>query len=229
MGVTIESAYLGDERSRTSVLQSLRSYVSSDGTISVPVSSALIPILQVGGKVELTDQEVKQAREMAEDACGGATDKTCVDVKQQDFQRQMLTDKEHQSQSTANIIKGRKLTVTVVDENGKRETLQVPEGQKFEYGKPTSVAPLKLEKSFFPSFTFVGLIFTIVQYIAIFVGVLFYVASVFITYDTFKQERFIYAKYIATTLSIVFPFLGFFGAFSYLALRSWIQNIPTPK
>lgn len=229
MGVTIESAYLGDERSRTSVLQSLRSYMSSDGSISVPVNSGLIPILQVGGKIELTDKEVKKARDMAEDACGGATDKTCIDVKQQAFQRQLLDEKEQQSQSTANIIKGRKLTVTVVDETGKRKTFEVPEGQTFEYGKPKSSPPLKLEKSFFPSFTFGSFTFMIVKYIATFAGTILYVASVFITYNTFKQEQYITGKYIATALSIVFPFIGFFGAFGYLALRTWIQNIPTPR
>lgn len=227
MAYTIESAYLGDARSRTSVLQSLRSYVSSDGSISVPVDSGLIPILQVGGKIELTDKEVKKARDMAEEACGGGADKTCVDVKQQDFQRQLLDEKENQSKSSANIIKGRKLTVTVVDEKGERKTFEVPEGQKFEYGKPKSVLPIKVEKSFFPSITFGSFTFMFVKYTSIFVGTLLYVLTVFVTYDTFKQEM--YAKYIATALSIVFPFIGFFGAFGYLALRTWIQNIPTPR
>ena len=124
MGVTIESAYLGDERSRINVLSSLRNKASSDGTISVPVDSRLIPILQVGGEISLTKDEIREAKEKAVEACGGPNDSTCLEQKQTELQRQRLEEKEQESQSKANIAKGRRLTVTVV-ENGKKKTFEV--------------------------------------------------------------------------------------------------------
>jgi hypothetical protein len=150
MGVTIESAYLGDERGRVNVTSSLRNKASSDGSISVPVDSGLIPVLQVGGEISLSSDEVREAKEKAVEACGGPNDPTCIEQKKMEIQRQRLEEKELESQSKANIIKGRRLTVTVV-ENGKRKTLEVPEGQVFEFGgAKAKEGSFELKKSVLP-------------------------------------------------------------------------------
>jgi hypothetical protein len=225
MGVTIESAYMGDERSRVSVLGSLKQKASSDGSISTSVDSSLLPMFQVGGKIELTDQEVKDARDKAIEFCGGESNTQCVDSKAADFQRERRDEKELESQSNSRIVKGRKLTVTVV-ENGNKKTYEVPEGQMFELGKVKKEEPIKLEKSLIPNITIGGMALSIIQYSTIFVLAVLYLYSILATYKTFNSGEYYYTKYVMTIVSIVIPFSGVVLPVLYFAIRTWIENMP---
>lgn len=229
MGVTIESAYLGDERGRVNVTSSLQKKASSDGTISVPVDSSLIPILQVGGEITLTNDEVRQAKEKAVEACGGPNDPACIETKKMDFQRQRLEEKELESQSTANVIKGRKLTVTI-NENGKRRTVEVPEGQTFEYGTPKGAAPpFKLEKSMLPNIS-VGDIAIQVMKVLGTIGLTFvYVFSILATWKVFQDGGFVIPKFVATAAAVLIPYSGIFITLGFFAMKAWVDRIPIPK
>lgn len=227
MGVTIESAYLGDERSRINVLPSLRDKASSDGTISVPVDSRLIPILQVGGEIALTRDEIREAKEKAAEVCG-PNDSTCIEQKQTELQRQRLEEKEQESQSKANIVKGRRLTVTVV-ENGKRQTFEVPEGQTFEWGKKKEEKPITLEKSMMPSITLTGTMLEILKYIGIVGGVFLYVVNILVGFYMFKSNGYQYAPYVVAAIAAFIPYSGFVISFVFFGLRKWIENMPIPK
>jgi hypothetical protein len=228
MGVTIESAYLGDERSRINVLSSLRSKASSDGTISVPVDSRLIPILQVGGEISLTKDEIREAKEKAVEACGGPNDSTCLEQKQIELQRQRLEEKEQESQSKANIVKGRRLTVTVV-ENGKKKTFEVPEGQTFEWGEKKKETPFKLEKSMLPKITLSGTVIEVLKYTGIVVGVFLYILNILVPFYMFKSNGYPYGSYIAAAIAVFIPYSGFVISFVFFGLRKWIENMPIPK
>lgn len=229
MGVTIESAYLGDERSRVNVLSSLQKKANSDGTISVPVDSGLIPMLQVGGEIRLTKDEEREAKEKAVEACGGPNDPTCIEQKKMELQRQRLEEKELESQSKANIVKGRKLTVTVV-ENGKKRTFEVPEGQTFEYGgdvkKPGSFT---LDKSLIPSITLTGTVLTVLKYLGIIAGTFAYVLSILVTFKVFQDAGYVIPKYIATVASVMIPYSGIFITLVFFTVRKWIELMPKPS
>ncbi len=229
MGVTFESAYLGDERSRVSVLDSLRKKVNPDGSISVPVDSSLIPILQVGGTIELTRDEINTAKEKAVVACGGPNDAKCIEKKQADFQRERLQEKELESQSNANIIKGRRLTVTL-DENGKKRTLEVPEGQKFEYGTPaSSKGSFDLDTAKWKQNFSVGpMVWSVIKYLTLAGATFLYAFSILATWKMFQDAGMVIPKFVATAAAVVFPYIGAFGGFLFLVVRSWVQKMPTP-
>jgi hypothetical protein len=130
--VYIKSAYFGDERSSKNVTETVKDKIA-DGKINVLADSSLLPMFEVGGEIALTQQEEEDARDEATQQCGGnANDTDCIDAKVQDIQRSKLEDKENQAQSRSNIVKGRRLTVNVIDDNGKTRTLLVPDGQYFK-------------------------------------------------------------------------------------------------
>lgn len=229
MGVTIESAYLGDERGRVNVLSSLQKKASSDGSISVPVDSGLIPILQVGGEITLTSDEIREAKEKAVEACGGPNDPTCIEQKKSELQRQRLEEKEQESQSKANIIKGRRLTVTI-NENGKRRTVEVPEGQTFELGgSAKNAGAFTLEKSILPNVSVSGSVVQFLKYGLVILTTFGYVFSILVTFKVFKDAGFSTLKYVATAAAVLIPYSGFFITIGFFALRAWIEKMPTPS
>lgn len=227
MGVTINSAYLGDERSRVNVTSALQEKVSSDGSISVPVNSGLLPYITFNKKIELTKDEEQEAYKKAVNACGNEANKNCMQAKTEEFKRERLEEKEQEQQANAGLIKGRRLTVTLT-ENGEKKVIEVPEGSTFEYGKatPPSFEP---RKSWFPSFSISDVTIGLVKYSSIIVGSVLYVVSVFITFVSFKSEGFGYWTYIITALAAVIPYSGFLIVFVFFAMRTWIQNMPIPK
>jgi len=226
MGITIESAYLGDERGRVNVLSSLQNKVTPDGYVSVPVDSGLIPMLQVGGETKLTKDEEREAKEKAVEACGGPNDPTCIEQKKMELQRQRLDEKELETQSKANIIKGRKLTVTV-NENGKKSTFEIPEGQTFEFGKKKSaVPPIEIGMSNIQNITVGGTVLKAASIIGTILLTFGYVFSVLATFKAFNDTTMVIPKYIATACAVVFPYFGALGAFAFLVLRSWIEKMP---
>ena len=228
MGVTIESAYLGDERGRVNVTSSLQKKAGSDGSISVPVNSSLIPFLQVGGEIILTKDEEREAKEKAVEACGGPNDPGCIEQKKMEIQRQRLEEKELESQSKANIIKGRKLTVTVKEGN-KTRVFEVPEGQTFEYGtKKEADAPFKLDKSMLPSISLGSTVTTLLKYGLIIIGTFGYVFSILVTFKVFKDAGYEIPKYVATAAAVMIPYSGIFITVGFFAVRAWVEKIPIP-
>lgn len=228
MGVTIESAYLGDERGRINVTSSLQKKAHSDGTISVPVDSTLIPVLQVGGAITLSPDEIREAKEKAVEACGGPNDPGCIEQKKMDLQRQRLEEKELESQSKSNIIKGRKLTVTI-NENGKKRVLEIPEGQTFEFGKPKEAdAPFKLDKSMIPDISLGATMVTLLKYGLIIITTFGYVFSILVTFKVFKDAGYEIPKYVATAAAVMIPYSGIFITLGFFAVRTWIEKMPIP-
>lgn len=124
----IKSAIFGDEHGGRDVKSSLESKVSG-GRIDVVANSSLLPMFEVSKEVRLTEEERRGLREEAIKNCGGPGNTTCVDREVSRLSQQRLQDKLQQQHTN---IKGRRLTVTVVDASGKERQVIVPEGQKFE-------------------------------------------------------------------------------------------------
>jgi hypothetical protein len=128
----IKSAYFGDEKSSRNITDVLRDKIVG-GKINVLADSSLLPMFEVGGSVKLTDNELKDINDKAIEMCSGnANDVDCIAARTQDLQRQKLEEKENESTSKSNVVKGRRLTVNVVDKDGKTRTLLVPDGQFFK-------------------------------------------------------------------------------------------------
>lgn len=226
MTVTITSASYGDERSQTNVLSSLKRKLQADGSLVASVDSSLLPIVQIGGTVSLSDDEVSEAKEKAINICGNANDTTCIEMKSQELQRQRLQEKENESQSSSNIIKGRRLTV-VTNENGRERTYQVPDGQEFRLGKAKTAdnAPLTISPSLFAGLSFGGVFLQIAKSLGIIVATFAYVFSVVITYKSFIEAGYKYLTYAATAASVLIPYSGFVITLLFFAVRTWVENI----
>lgn len=229
MAVSIESAYLGDEKSRVNITQSIRKKVTGSG-IEVPVDSGLLPLVQVGGDIKLTDEDNREAQDKAQQACGGGNDATCIEMKRQEFQRQRLAERENEQTSTANIIKGRRLTVTLRD-GVETRVLEIPEGQVFKLTE-ADLKTKKLEgpaKSIAERLNLTGAVLEIFKIVASLVGIGLYAFSVLITYRSFLQGGYQWQTAVATGVAVLFPYSGFFIVFGWFGLKELIKNMPTKQ
>ena len=227
----IQSAYLGDEKSSQNITKVLNERIS-DNKIDVTVNSGLMPMFEVTDKVELSQNDEDEIAQEAEKQCGSANDNECITATKARLRRSKLEEKELQQQSSAYLIKGRRLTVNYIDEKGKKRTAIVPEGQQFklENLKPLKqpVAPGQKPQfetpSLVPSFGSTVLEFTKIG--TIIVSVFLYAFSVVATYKTFIQSGYKWGGYAATAASVFFPYSGyvimlvFFAVKEYIALKN---------
>lgn len=211
---TILSAEFGDERSTTNVLSTLQSMYKSAGKLDVPVNSSLIPmIVKSEDKVVLSDQEVRDAKEKAISACGGASDSMCVEKKSQEFQYSRMKEKQLEQDSGANILKGRRLRVRYKDENGKIMNAEVPEGQHFKFGgKPDEgKQPFTVTTSSLPSLNLSSTALEGIKIGSIVISTFLWVFSVLLVYISFNSLGYDWWTVVLplTVLSIVVPTSGF--------------------
>lgn len=236
MPVTIQSAYFGDEVSSRNVTDSINSRIQG-GQTEIPVNSSIIPLLQVGGAITLNDEDKKTIERQAKEQCGGGADQTCVANVKQTLARQRLQAKETENvASTANIIKGRRLTVKVVDEKGKQSEFVIPEGQSFKPdvtvaaakgipAKKTAAVPLK-EKSSFSIPTLTGTLLTVAIIGGIMIATFAYVFNIMITYRTFLDSRYNKAMIAAmTALSALVPGSGYLIVFLYNFVPEYFPKV----
>ncbi len=229
MAVSIESAYLGDEKSRVNITESIRKKITGSG-IEVPVNSGLLPIVQVGGDIKLTNDEKREAQDKAQQVCGGGNDTACLEVKRQEFQRQRLAEKENEQNSTANVIKGRRLTVTLRD-GARTKVVEVPEGQVFKLTKD-ELGTKELQgpaKSIAEKLNLSGTAIEILKVVSIIVGTGLYAFSILITYRSFVQAGYEWLTYGATAAAVFIPYSGFFIVLAFFGLREFIKNMPVKK
>ena len=130
MAQQIVSAYFGDEKSFRNVTKSLINKVN-DGILDVTADESLIPVFDAAPQTKLDPKDEKRIREEAARGCGGEADQACLDAKIAELSQAKLQDLERTS-TIRNAIKGRRLTLTVADENGRTKTLIAPDGQKLK-------------------------------------------------------------------------------------------------
>lgn len=207
--VVLKSATFGDEFSNTDVLKSLQEKVTESGSIDVDVDSSLIPLLDKAtgaGVTALSDDEKRDIKGQAEQICG-PNDQTCLEIKTQELAQARLKEKQTESITAANIIKGRRLTVKYVDETGER-TAVIPEGQKFALGEAGGAPDPNFDweaatspwRQFFSSIW--GIIGTALT-------TFLYATSLIITWMTFSELGNTVAKVIAMLIAVFIPLSGF--------------------
>jgi hypothetical protein len=216
----IESAFYGDEKSQRNATKVLRDKVLGT-TIDVDVNEQLIPAFEVADKVEITSLEEKKIREQAAKSCGGV-DQACIEKKEAELRQQALQAKQSQANSSATVIKGRRLTVNIVDENGKRRRLVIPDNQKFKLDNVTvndpKAGPLQV-----PKMEYIQNQFKLLGSLTF--STLIYVFSIAATYVLFKQTKFdLLLAVPATVIAVFIPYSGYVLVFLYFMFNSAVST-----
>jgi hypothetical protein len=206
MGITIKRATWGDEKATTDITSSMVEK-AKPGYLDVVADNKLVPAVDLltGSKdISIDDTEMGAIKQDAVKNCGGAEDQKCVDYQVNMLQSSLLQKKVAESQSSSNIVTGRRLTLTYIDPKGVERQVAIPDGQQVKFGE-------KPRSSFsFPSiswsiFTGVGTTFF---YIAMVVLGVVHVYAVASTYRTFAEMGLTTAKVVLTAIAAIIPLSG---------------------
>ena len=214
----IQSAFYGDEKSNKSITEILRDKVVGT-TLDLTVNDQLIPPFEVADKVKIDDKEDKKIKDDAAKACGGA-DQACIDRTVERMRQDALAAKQGQVDAAA--IKGKRLTVNYIDENGKPVRKVIPEGQKFKMDNIMVTDPKKGAFQVPPASYFQNQL----QLLGMLsLTTLVYVFSVAATYVLFMRTEWGFMLAVPLTAIAVFiPYSGYVMIFLYFMFESAINT-----
>ena len=206
MGITIKRATWGDEKGTTDITSSMVEK-AKPGYLDVVADNKLVPAVDLltGTKdVSIDDSEMNVIKKDAVKNCGGAQDQKCIDYQVNMMQSSVLQKKVAESQSSANIVTGRRLTLTYIDDKGVERQTAIPDGQQVKFGeKPKS--SWSFSSISWSMFTGVGTSFF---YIAMVVLGVVHVYAVASTYRTFAEMGLTTAKVVLTAIAAIIPLSG---------------------
>jgi hypothetical protein len=217
--VYIESAFWGDEKSTKNVTQVLNDRITGNKITVDKVDDSLIPAFTVAPKGELSKEDVRKIRERAQKLCGGP-DQDCVRLRTSELTQEALRAKANDeiTSGVADIIKGKRLTVNVRDQNGKLVRKVVPENGKFELdglsaktdGKP--VPTMTTLREWFFSFVTTS------------IGAFVWVFGVVATYTIFSRMGWKYVAPILAFIAFIVPGSGYFFIIGYFGMKSFADT-----
>lgn len=219
--IVIKRATFGDETSATDVTKTLTDQLDKKKYIKVVADQSLIPAISWfggGDTTRLTRKEELEAQQKAQDDCGGGQNKSCVEVRKQQYSQSKLKEKAQKAVAADKVVKGRRLTVTYIDESGREQTVVVPDGNEFQVGAG-SEGPVD-------PFSFNAVLWKLIYMSTTLVVVVGWVYSVVATYRTFLQAGYRWLGYAATAASIFIPYSGFFIMFGFFMFKSVITQKP---
>jgi len=228
MSITIKSATWGDEKSTTDITNSMIEKAKG-GYLDLVADNSLVPAIDLlsGSKtVAISDSEKTQINEDAVKLCGGnAQDQKCINFQKNQLESSMLQKKVAESQSSANIVTGRRLTLTFIDDKGAEKTVAIPDGQKVKFGEKPAVAPFKMPETFsggtWQILTQIAkIVFTIVM-------TLLWVFSIVAPYRLFVLQNKLILAYVLTGLAILIPYSGLITTPVALAYFKYMEMKPT--
>lgn len=225
MAQQIVSAYFGDEKSFRNITQSLINKIN-DGTLDITADETLIPVFDAAPQTKLQPKDEKLIREEAVRGCGSESDQPCIDAKIAELSQAKLKDLERTS-TIRNAIKGRRLTVTVADENGRTKTLIAPDGQKFKLENVTGGN--KAKKDILPD---VNVIYDRAWKIALhIINVFVYVFAIAAVYAIFMRKyettglhSFKMIAYACALVSAFIPYSGYIIILLYFGFNAFINE-----
>ena len=227
-GVTIESAYYGDERSFANITKSLLGKITG-GVLDVTADAQLKPTFEAAPETRLDTKDEKRIREQAAQACGGEADQACMERTRIKLSEERLREKEMEDMSKS-VIKGDRLTLNIIDENGKRKKLITPAGQKVRVENirgdtSTQGAVLPTLDKFQENTIFI---------LTVIVSTFFWVFSIVAVYTLFMRQYettgrdiFRMMGYGAAAASALFPGLGYLIIFGYFGLNAFLKEYVT--
>ena len=227
MGIVINQATWGDETATTDITQSMQDK-AKPGYLDLVADNTLVPALDLlsGSKnVTLSDSEKADIKTQATNICGSASDDKCIKFQTNQLESASLQKKVAEQQSSANIITGRRLTLTYTDDQtGQQRTVAIPDGQKVKFGTAPTV---KL-----PNFTPSGTVLASLSVVSQIVMTLLYVFSIGATYRLLILTGHTIVAYVLTAIAIVIPYSGLImtpialGIFKYMELKSGAKVVP---
>jgi hypothetical protein len=215
----IESAFYGDERSQRNATKVIGDKITGT-SLKLDVNEQLIPPFEVAEKVEITDSEEKKLKEQAVKQCGGV-DQECVRTTTALLRQNALTEKQTQANSSATAIKGRRLTVNIIDETGQRRRIVVPDGQKFSLDNVSVNDPTKGSLQL-PSPDYIQT--QLATLAGLVVSTLIYVFSVAATYTLFMLYTEPYIALPMTAIALFIPYSGYFLIILYFVGKTAVNT-----
>jgi len=231
MDIIVQQATWGDETSATDITKSLQEK-AKQGYIDLVADNTLVPavdLLSGSQDVVLTDDEKTEIKKKATEVCGSASDEKCINFNKNQFETSLLQKKVAEKQSSANIITGRRLTLTYKnEENGRPITVAIPDGQKVIAGKKPEFAGPDLS-GLTPSSTILGAL----GYVGQFMLTMLWVFSIAVTYHLLILTGNTITAYVLTAISIVVPYSGLLltpialAYFKYKDSKAAVKVVPT--
>jgi len=204
MSIVINSAMWGDEQSSTDVTKSIQAKASG-GYLDTVANNSLVPYVDIFGTntaVTLSDSDKADIALQAAKVCGSASDQTCMTFQTNQLETAMLQKKISEQQSSANVIKGRRLTVTYTDRTtGIQRTIAIPDGQPVQLGKAPVVALPTMP-------TLSGSLMSGLSIFGYVIGIALYVFSIAIAWRVMMLGGHDRTAYALTLLAIIVPYSG---------------------
>ena len=204
MTIVINSATWGDERSATDITKSIQDKASG-GYLETLADNSLVPFVDIFGEntsVTLTDRDKAEIARQAATVCGSSSDKQCIAFQTNQLETVALQKKITEQQSSANIVTGRRLTVTFTDrETGVQRTVAIPDGQTAKIGTPPVLSLPALP-------TASGTVLSAVSMVGSAIGIALYVFSIAIAWRVMMLGGHTRTAYALTLLAILVPYSG---------------------
>lgn len=204
MSIVINSAMWGDEQSSTDITKSIQDKASG-GYLDTVANNSLVPYVDIFGtntSVTLSDSDKANIALQATKACGTASDEKCMTFQTNQLETAMLQKKISEQQSSANVVKGRRLTVTYTDRaTGLQRTVAIPDGQPAQLGKPPVVALPTMP-------TLSGSLMSGLSIFGYVIGIALYVFSIAIAWRVMMLGGHNRTAYALTLLAIIVPYSG---------------------
>ena len=230
MGIVINQATWGDENATTDITKTMQEK-AKPGYLDMIADNTIVPavdLLSGSNDVALTDSEKEDIKKKAVEICGTASDDKCIQFNKNQLESSSLQQKVAEKQSSANIITGRRLTLTFTDDKtGQNKTVAIPDGQKVKFGE----APTYKMPDLTPSNTILGALGLVGKLIL----TLLYVFSIAATYRLLILTNHVMVAYILTGLAIVVPYSGLIttpialGVFKYMEMKAASKVVPALK
>jgi hypothetical protein len=203
MGIVINQATWGDENATTDITKAMQAK-AKPGYIDIIADNTLVPAIDLltgSEDVSLSDTEKTEINKKAIEICASASDTKCINFNKNQLESSMLQGKVAEKQSSANIVTGRRLTLTYTDDQtGRTRTVAIPDGQKVKFGEPP--------KYKLPDITPSGTILEAIGLVGKFMLTLLWVFSIAVTYHLLIITGHTITAYVLTAISIVVPYSG---------------------
>lgn len=219
MVYTIDSAYFGDEKSSRNVTKSLVDMIKGD-SLNVTADEKLYPAEILPTEVKLTPEDEKNIRSEALKKCNAA-DQRCLEAEMSRLRTERTREKEREAINSTPVIKGRRLTANVIDENGQRRTIVVPDGQKLQLQGVKSKEAPTISKNDIRDKILFGL--------SVAVSMFIFVLIVAIPFKLLKEEGNPAFAWGSAGANLLVPYTGSFAAFAKYFWQGWTNDKNTPK
>jgi hypothetical protein len=219
MSIVVNQATWGDETSATDITANVQKQASA-GFLDLVADNTLVPAIDLSGgstTVTLSDSDKAEITKQAATLCGSVSDTKCIQFQKNQLETSMLQQKTAEQQSSANVVTGRRLTLTYTDKStGAQRTVAIPDGQKVKFGTPPVLTTANLP-------TLSGTALTAISTTGTIIGILLYTFSIAVTYRMLMLKGHLKTAYLLTAVAIFIPYSGLLTTPIALAIFSHLD------